>query len=106
MARLSKHSYIKIVLKALKLFSFQELYFYMKLIFVKNVRNNNICSKIFKHLLKVSYRNRPDRKNFIKDFKIACLFVNQDEQFVINNITVVINNLKTNFRVSKKINSV
>ena len=37
MTGLSKHSHISIVLKALKLFSFQELYYYIKFIFVKNL---------------------------------------------------------------------
>jgi hypothetical protein len=98
MTGLSKHSHVSIVLKALKLFSFQELYHYMKFIFVKNLKNNNICSKIFEYLQTSSYRNRPDTKSFIKDFKNACLFINQKESYVIENIASIINSFKKNCR--------
>ena len=58
----------------------------MKFIFVKNLKNNNICNKIFEHLETSNYRNRPGTKSFIKDFKKACLFVDQEESYVIGNI--------------------
>jgi hypothetical protein len=98
MTGLSKHSHVSIVLKALKLFSFQELYHYMKFIFVKNLKNNNICSKIFEYLQTSSYRNRPGTKSFIGAFKNACKFINQNESYVIENITSIISTFKTNCR--------
>ena len=75
MTGLSKHSHVSRVLKALKLFSFQELYHYMKFIFVKNLKNNNIRSKIFEYLKTSSYRRRPGTKSFIKNFKNAKHFL-------------------------------
>jgi hypothetical protein len=98
MTGLSKYSHVSIVLKALKLFSFQELYHYMKFIFVKNLKNNNICSKIFEYLQTSSYRNRPGTKSFIKNFKNACIFINQKESYVIENIASIISTFKTNCR--------
>ena len=98
MTGLSKHSHVSIVLKALKLFSFQELYHYMKFIFIKNLKNNNICSKIFEYLQTSSYKNRPGTKSFIKDFKNACIFMNQKESYVIENIASIISTFKTNCR--------
>jgi hypothetical protein len=98
MTGLSKHSHVSIVLKALKLFSFQELYHYMKFIFVKNLKNNNICSKIFEYLQTSSYRNRPGSKSFIRAFKNACIFINQNESYVIENITSIISTFKNNCR--------
>jgi hypothetical protein len=73
----------------------------MKFIFVKNLKNNNICSKIFEYLQTSSYRNRPGTKSFIKDFKNACKYINQKEAYVIENITSIISTFKTNCREIK-----
>jgi hypothetical protein len=70
----------------------------MKFIFVKNLKNNNVCSKIFEYLQTSSYRNRQVTKSFIKDFKNACLFINQKESYVIENIASIINSFKKNCR--------
>ena len=70
----------------------------MKFIFVKNLKNKNIWNKIFEHLQTSNYRNRPGSKSFIKDFKKACLFIDQEESYAIDNIALIINNFKTNCR--------
>jgi hypothetical protein len=51
MTGLSKNSHITNVLKILKLFIIEELYLYMKLIYITNSKNNNICKNIFDFLL-------------------------------------------------------
>ena len=47
---LSRNSHISNTRKILKFLSIDELYSYMKLIFVKNLINNNLCKKIFDYL--------------------------------------------------------
>ena len=69
MAGLSKNSHISDELKILKIFNMHELYLYMKLIFVKNLKNNFICKKIFEYLLIANYKDKSSTKSFIKDFK-------------------------------------
>ncbi len=73
----------------------------MKFIFVKNLKNNNIRSKIFEYLKTSSYRSRPGTKSFIKNFKNACIFINQKESYVIVNIASIISTFKTNCREMK-----
>ena len=79
MTGLSKNSHISNVLKILKIFSIHELYLYMKLIFVKNLKNNIICNKIFGYLLLAKYKDKSTTKSFIKDFKNVCVYINQNE---------------------------
>ena len=62
MTGLSKHSHISDVLKLLKLFKIQELYHYMKLVFVKNLTNNITGKKIFEYLLECHYKNKQNTK--------------------------------------------
>ena len=99
MTGLSKNSHISNVLKILKIFSIHELYLYMKLIFVKNLKNNIICNKIFGYLLLAKYKDKSTTKSFIKDFKNVCVYINKNEEFVINNINEVINGFKDNSRI-------
>ena len=51
MTGLSRNSHISNTLKILKLFNIFELYTYMKLIFVKNLKSSIICKSIFDYLL-------------------------------------------------------
>ena len=53
---LSRNSHISKTTKILKLFNIQDLYYYMKLIFIKNLKNNNICVKIFKYIIQSNYK--------------------------------------------------
>jgi hypothetical protein len=47
MTGLNKNSHISNALKILKLFKIEELYLYMKLIYIKNFKNNIIIKNIF-----------------------------------------------------------
>ena len=98
MTGLSKNSHISGVTKILKLFNIHDLYFYMKLIFVKNLKNNIICQNIFNYLLSAKYKNKKNTKSFIKDFKNVCLNISLDEKYVIENIKSIIKD----FKISKQ----
>ena len=45
------------------------IYFYMKLIFVKNLKKSKICEEIFNYLIVI---NKNNTLSFIKDFNITC----------------------------------
>ena len=64
----------------------------MKFIFVKNLKNNQICSKIFEYLKTENYKD--STKSFIKYFKNACIYIQKDENYVVDNINLVIKNFK------------
>ena len=68
----------------------------MKFIFVKNLKNNQICSKIFEYLKTENYKD--STKSFIKDLKNACIYIQKDQNYVVNNINLVIKNFKINCR--------
>jgi glutaredoxin-related protein len=53
MTGLSRKSHVSNTRKILKIMSINDLYKYMKLNFVKNLKNTNICNEIFKHLLNI-----------------------------------------------------
>jgi hypothetical protein len=69
----------------------------MKLIFVKNLKNNYICSTIFDCLLVSAYKSKLNTKSFIKDFKYVCNKIKKDEKFVIDNIVTVTKNFKRDY---------
>jgi hypothetical protein len=94
MTGLNQNCHISNVIKILKLFNIHELYHYMKLIFVKNLKNNLICKTIFDYLLIAPYRNKSTTKSFIKDFKCVCTSINLTEEYVSSNIHQVIIDLK------------
>ena len=87
MKGLSKNSHISNTRKILRIMNIEELYIYMKLIFIKNLKNNSICFKIFNHLLIIKYKK--NTKSFIKDFKNTCNILQMDSQNVINNIRII-----------------
>ncbi len=67
----------------------------MKLIFVKNLLNNKLCSDIFKLLLTTNYRN--NSTSFIKNFKDICNELELVVNYVIKNINNVIKDYKEMF---------
>ena len=67
MTGLSKYSHISNTRKTLRILSIDELFVYMKLVFIKNLKNNIICERIFNHLLVLKYKK--NSKSFIRDFK-------------------------------------
>jgi GH25 family lysozyme M1 (1,4-beta-N-acetylmuramidase) len=64
----------------------------MKLIFVKNLINNNLCKKIFNYLLLSKYKN--NTKSFIKEFMDVCKLMNLNQKYVIENINTISNDFK------------
>ena len=98
MTGLSKNSHISGVLKILKLFNIEELYYYMKLIFIKNLKNNIICKKIFDRIRVAKYNSKDSTKSFIKDFRKVCEMLEFDEDYVIDNIVAVIVSFKQRCR--------
>ena len=93
---LSRHSHISNTLKILKLFTINDLYFYMKLIFVKNLKSNFICNYIFTFLLTSKYKN--NTLSFIKEFKLVCNKMNETETNVIANVNSIIIKYKEDYR--------
>jgi hypothetical protein len=92
MTGLSKHSHISNTRKILKILSIDELFIYMKLVFIKNLKNNIICERIFNHLLVMKYKN--NSKSFIKDFKNVCIILQKQSTDIINNIHSVLKEFK------------
>ena len=93
---LSRHSHITNTLKILKLFSINDLYYYMKLIFVKNLKSNFICNYIFNILLDSNYKN--NSLSFIKEFKLLCGRLKETMYFVVDNINLMLVKYKDDFR--------
>ena len=89
---LSKYSHISNTRKILRILSVENLYDYMKLIFVKNLINKKICERIFNHLLANNHKN--NTKSFIKDFSIICNNLNLRSSDVISNINTIIKDFK------------
>jgi hypothetical protein len=78
--------------KTLRILSFDELFIYMKLVFIKNLKNNIICERIFSHLLVLKYKK--NSKSFIRDFKYVCAALQIESTDIINNIHTVLKEYK------------
>jgi hypothetical protein len=92
---LSRNSHISNTLKILKLFSINDLYYYMKLIFVKNLKSNYLCTSIFKYLLISNYKT--NTLSFIKEFKILCERLNNSMIYVEDNINIILTKFKDDY---------
>ena len=88
MTGLSRNSHISNTRKILKILSIEELFKYMKLIFVKNLSNNALCLRIFNSLLLTKYNN--NSISFIKYFKDICRDLSLEVNYVFNNINSLI----------------
>jgi hypothetical protein len=87
MTGLSRNSHISNTLKILKLFNISELYISVKLIFVKNLKSNFICTSIFNYLL---FENQKSSSfSFMKEFKIICAQLNLDVTYAF--VTILVN---------------
>ena len=89
---LSKNSHVSNTRNVLKIMNIPDLYKYMKLIFVKNVKNNSICNDIFKYMLNADFKN--NTKSFIKDFISICSELNLNKQYVADNINSISKDFK------------
>lgn len=92
MTGLSRNSHISNTRKILKILSIDELFKYMKLVFIKNLTNNTLCLRIFNSLLLTKYNN--NSISFIKYFKDICRDLSLDVNYVFNNINALINIFK------------
>ena len=70
----------------------------MKLIFIKNLKNNIICKKNFDRIRVAKYNSKESTKSFIKDFRKVCEMLEFDEDYVIDNIVAVIVSFKQRCR--------
>jgi hypothetical protein len=89
---LSRNSHISDTLRILRVFNIFELYNYMKLIFVKNLKSNFICNSIFNHLLLVNHK--PRSLSFMREFKSICIKLELETSYVIENIVNILANYK------------
>ena len=80
----SKNSHVSGTRYVLKIMNIDDLYKYMKLIFVKNVKNNDICYNIFQYMLHSTLKN--NIKSFMIDFENICKDLNLSKQQVVDNI--------------------
>jgi hypothetical protein len=92
MTGLSKKSHISNTRKVLRILSINELNDYMKLIFVKNLKNSKICSEIFNHLINNNYKK--NTKSFIKEVDSICSRLEIDKFNLTKDIQYIINNFK------------
>jgi len=89
---LSRNSHISDTLRILRVFNIFELYNFMKLIFVKNLKSNFICNSIFNHLLLVNHK--PRSLSFMREFKSICIKLEMETSYVIENIVNILANYK------------
>ena len=92
MTGLSRNSHISDTLRILRVFNMFELYLYMKLVFVKNLNSNIICKALFNHLLVVNHK--PRSLSFMKEFKLICVKLELEINYVIENIVDVMSDYK------------
>ena len=97
---LSRNSHISNTLKILKLFNIHDLYYYMKLILIKNLKSNFVCNYIFNCLLTSNYKN--NTLSIIKDFKFLCGKLNKPMNDVADNINAQITEYKEEYRNYEK----
>jgi hypothetical protein len=92
MTGLSKHSHISNTRKVLKILSINELNDYMKLIFVKNLKNNKICTEIFNHLIHNNFKK--NSKSFIREIDSICNNLEINKLNLITDIQSIITKFK------------
>ena len=85
---LSRNSHISDTLRILRVFNIFELYNYMKLIFVNNLKTNIICNSIFNHLLLV--KHKPRSLSFMREFKGICIKLELETSYVIENVVGIL----------------
>lgn len=83
---LRKYSHISNVLKCLKIYNFDQLYTFSKLIFLNTISNNEICSEILNYLIE-----NKECSNRSNSFRRDIFFL---EKFFNNNINFIYTNCK------------
>jgi len=97
MLGISKFCHTSDLLKVLNLFDIDSLVIFMKLSFVKNLKNNKLSYKIFVNLLNNIETFNVKSKSFIVDYKKISNSLNYDYNFIFNNTISVINDFKNNY---------
>ena len=93
---LKKFSHISNILKCLKIYNFDQLYTFSKLIFINSIHNNEICSEIFKYLM--SDKDCSNRSNsFRKDILFLQKILNNNINFILDNCKYFKLNYKKSF---------
>jgi hypothetical protein len=67
MIGLNKYCHISKILRALKIFNFEELYLKSKLSFISSIKNNELSLYIYSTLLNDTYSHNKNSKSFVKD---------------------------------------
>lgn len=74
----------------------------MKLTFIKNIKNNTICNKIFLHKLNAEKHFRPRSKCFIKEYLEICNYLEKDPFAVYESTKNILEEFKEHvFRVDE-----
>jgi hypothetical protein len=90
MLGISQYCHTSELLKDLKLFDINSLIIFMKLSFIRNIKNNNFTFKICSFLLENINNVKPKSSSFIHDYKKICNVLNLDFNYLINNINEII----------------
>ena len=94
MTGLSKSSHVSNTRKILRILSIHELNDYMKLIFIKNLKNSRICSEIFIYLINNNYST--NTKSIIKEIDSLCNRLDINKFSLLDDIQSIIKSYKEN----------
>jgi hypothetical protein len=94
MIGLHKNCHMSDLLVVLKIFNIQEFYILYKLIFIKNLKNNEICNIIFEFLCNNLTQYNSRSLSFARDLNNLSTFFNMDICVIIENVQFIISKFK------------
>jgi hypothetical protein len=97
MLGISKYCHTSELLRVLKLYDINCLIVFLKLSFIRNLKNNILTYKIFSFLFTNINLVNLKSKSFIIDYKNICSLLNLDHNYLINNINDVYLNYKKEY---------
>ena len=97
MIGISKYCHNSELLRALKLFDIKNLIYFMKLSFIKSIKNNKLSFSILNKLIENNMLYNSNSKSFIKDFKFICCELKVDFNFLVNNIYSISRKFKEDY---------
>jgi hypothetical protein len=95
MIGLHKNCHMSDILVVLKIFNIHELYTLYKLIFIKNLKNNETCNTIFEYLCNNLNKFNSRSLSFARDLNNLTTFFNVNISEITNNIQTLISKFKT-----------
>ena len=98
MLGISKYAHVTDVIRVLRLFRINELYFFSKLSFIKNLKKNYMCTHIFNNLIINIGHYGKNSKSFIRDINTISLSCGSNIIYIYDNIETVIFNYKNDLR--------